>query len=101
MLITDQHKKYLSSILTDDSEDAVMAATLKACYVWGLNPDTPDPTENEWSESEQNAMSILSALREGLADGTVTPSATKPVEYTITESDKDDVALLEAFGKLT
>lgn len=99
MRITEQHKKYLSSILTGTSEDEILATVSTACYVWGLNPDTPEPTDVEWSKAEQEALDVLRAIREGLADGTVTPAAAAPIEYVMTDADGEDAALLAAFGK--
>lgn len=98
MLITDQHKKYLSSILTGTDEESILDAVAQASYTWGLNPDSPEPTDAEWSESEQEALSVLTAIREGLEDGTISASAPKNSDYAITDSDAEDAKLLDALG---
>lgn len=95
LVINDDHKRFLSTILDGTDDAAVLAAASQAAHTWGLSPDVEDPTEEQWSAAETDTLTIIEAIVEGLADGTVTVRAPKTVAPA---QDDDTFNLLAALG---
>ncbi len=99
--ITEAHRKQLSRLLDGDDDAAVLTAASQAAHLWGFTPQSDEPSDEEWSAAESATMFLVEVIREGLDDGTVTPSAPQ-VEETVpkpkTEAEKKDAEILAKLG---
>lgn len=94
-VVTDAHKKYLSTILEGTDDTSVLEAASRAAHTWGLSPDVAEPTEEQWSAAETATLAIIEAIVGGLADGSVKVRASKKVSPT---QDDETYNLLAALG---
>lgn len=85
MELRDQDKTYLSTVLNGTDEESVLAAAVEAARFWGIEPD-PDADEVEYARAEAEAHALLAAIREGIADGTITVS----IREDVVEAASDD-----------
>ena len=95
LVITDAHKKYLSTILTGTDDTSVLEAASRAAHAWGLSPDVAEPTEEQWSAAEAATFTIIAAIGAGLEDGTVKVRKSKRVTAT---PDPETHNILVALG---
>lgn len=80
MEIREQDKVFLSTILTGADEDAVLECAVEAARFWGLEPDV-NADEAEFARAEEEVLSLITTIRAGIQDGTITVSVKEsPVE---------------------
>lgn len=80
MEIREQDKVFLSTILTGTDDDAVLECAVEAARFWGLELDV-NADEAEFARAEEEVLSILTAIRAGIQDGTISVSSKEsPVE---------------------
>lgn len=93
-VVTDAHKKYLSTILAGTDDTSVLEAASRAAHTWGLSPDVAEPTEEQWSAAEAATFAIISAIGAGLEDGTVKVRSEKKVKVSPDQETHDILAAL-------
>lgn len=96
MEYTSEHKKYLSHILAGTEESDILDAAVQAANKWGITPQDAEPTDEEWSAAEAGTMEIVTVIREGLDNGTVTVSKARKAPK-VSDEDTEDAARIREY----
>lgn len=97
MLLDAGNKDFISQLLTDTEEATVLGVVAFLAHRWGMAPTDAEPTAEDWDQTESETLALLSAVKDGIDDGTITaaaPAAPDTSKHRMTDADKEDAEIL-------